>query len=76
MMSKGGELRISRTIGYDVHKARGSYVPPEVALQWSESSQTACFVISASFFPLLQNDHILEEFTTKFLCAYLSIGLP
>lgn len=71
MMSKGGEFRISRSIGCAVHKARGSYVPPEVARQWLQSSQTVCFVVSASFFPLLQNDRILEEFTTKILCAFI-----
>lgn len=61
-----------RSIGCAVHKARGSYVPPEVARQWLKSSQTVCFVMSASFFPLLQNDRILEEFTTKILCAFIS----
>jgi len=43
-------------------------------LKWPDSGPNRhklCFVIPASFFPLVQNDHILEEFTTKFLCAYI-----
>jgi len=72
MLSKGGGLRISRSIGYDVHKARGSYVPPEVARQCSESSETVCFVIPApGKWP--HSGRIDYKISVR---IYLSIGLP